>query len=101
MNLIGQKVKIFRCHVDPNIPPKTRNAFMIGKGMDQLNAEAYVVEQGVWIKLNFSDTSTKIEGRTFLIPWTNLENVELFPESEETIKLSKSEVRRRIVPITS
>lgn len=70
----GKSVKMFRCYRDPHIPPKPRNAFMMGDGADQLPGEAFATALGVLIKAKYK----KENGgpREFLVPYANVEMME-------------------------
>ncbi len=50
MNLIGRKIKMFRCVIDPQSPPKPRNAFTMGSGPDQLAGEAFRTDAGILVR---------------------------------------------------
>lgn len=66
------RARMFRAYRDPHIPPKPRNAFVMGDGADQLRGEAFVTPIGVHVKAEYKDGN-----REFLIPYANVELVEL------------------------
>lgn len=74
-----------RCHIDPHIPPKARNAFMFGDKADQLNAETWLSPMGVLLRILAGAGA----GRTFLIPLVNIENIEFHPPEDATKKTHK------------
>lgn len=80
MSIEGRKIKMFRCHIDPHIPPRAKNAFMMGDGPEQTRGEAVLTPYGVLAKIQVPDPHQKITVREFIIPWANLENVELLIE---------------------
>lgn len=65
------KVRMFRAYRDPHIPPKPRNAFMMGDGPDQLKGEAFATAIGVLVKATYKDGD-----RDFLVPYANVELLE-------------------------
>jgi hypothetical protein len=67
VELKGRKVAMFRCHIDPMIPPKPANAFAVG----QSNIEhAELTPAGVYV-------STMKEKLEFLIPYANVQAIRL------------------------
>lgn len=88
MSLEGRKVKMFRCHIDPHIPPRPQNAFMMGDGSGQTPGSAtYYPGQGVFLKIPVRDLQHNEIFREFLIPYSQLENIEFLPEEEKKTKL--------------
>lgn len=84
MSLEGRRVKMFRCHLDPHIPPRARNAFMMGDGPEQMSGEAiYIPGEGVHLKANVKDPSQNVIYREFLVPLANLENIEFIIEEKK------------------
>lgn len=73
------KIKMFRAYRDPHIPPKPRNAFTMGNAADQLPGIAELCPYGVHVV-------TQPSGREYIVPWANVECIELFPEE---VKLKK------------
>lgn len=69
------RVKMFRAYRDPHIPPKPRNAFVMGDGPDQLRGEAFATPIGVQVKATYHDGD-----RDFLIPYANVELVEFLAD---------------------
>lgn len=69
---MNRAVKMFRAYRDPHIPPKPRNAFMMGTAADQLPGTAELCAYGVLVKT--------APGRDYLVPWANVECVELHAE---------------------
>lgn len=70
MKIAGKEVRLFRCHIDPVIGPKPRNAFL----MSDLMAKAYINETETAIVVNFENGSIKC------VPFTNIQMFELEPE---------------------
>lgn len=80
----GRKVRMFRCHIDPHIPPKPRNAFVIGDGADQLPGEA------IWYS-TYIELKAK-SGIDYGIAITNLQNWVFEPrEAKVVLKKVKAE----------
>lgn len=78
------KIKMFRCYRDPHIPPKPRNAFTMGIAADQLPGEATLSPYGVLVK-------TAAHGqREFIVPWANVECIELVKEEAKIVPLKKA-----------
>lgn len=67
--MIGRRVRMFRCHIDPMVGKKPANAF-VPKDLDM---EAFITDMGVNVKVNYS-------GREHLIPWSNIQSTELEPD---------------------
>jgi hypothetical protein len=80
MRIAGRRVEMFRCHIDPQIPPKPRNAFM----PNDYGWEAYITEQetGVYVKTD--------KGIEHYIGMTNIQSIRFMnlPPKEETKKRS-------------
>lgn len=75
-NLVGRKVLMFRCHIDPMIPPKPANAFCVG----QNNIEyAELVPAGVYAR-------TGKEKLEFVVPYANVQSIKLAAHVEEEEK---------------
>lgn len=89
MDLTNRKVKMFRCHIDPNIPPRAQQAFMLGEAAGQTPGEAYLTPLGVYAKIRVKDKEQKDYFREFLVPLANLENIEFHPEEATTAKKLK------------
>lgn len=77
MELKNRKVKMFRAHYDPGIGPMPKNAFMLSDPTMKMEGELTPV--GVYVKV----LST---GRMHLVPFANIQSVELFPEEIEEIR---------------
>lgn len=98
-DLTRRKVKIFRCYRDPQIPPKAKNAFAVGTGMDQLNAEVEFQTQGLYVKI----LGGAGIGREFFIGFANIENVEFFPEADVLplrTAVTKGKGKESVIPTT-
>lgn len=84
--MTNRRVAMFRAHVDPSIPPKPRNAFMMGDGPNQLPGEAFLTEFGVLVK-------TKLHGAgEYLIPYSNIQCTQLV--KEEVVEELKPRIGR-------
>lgn len=85
---MNRPVKMFRCYRDPHIPPKPRNAFTMGTGADQLPGEAELSPYGVHVKT--APTPQTGAAREFIVPWANVECLELIQESTTVVPLKKT-----------
>lgn len=91
MVLTGRKVKMFRCVKDPHIPPKPRNAFMMGAGPDMLPGEAIRSDLGIYVSTPVSSATGEKYMREFEITMGNLEVIEYFPEeTKKPLKVIKT-----------
>lgn len=70
----GREVAMFRCHIDPMIGPKPRNAFT-PKDSD-MRAWISENETGVFVKMN--------NGQEHFIFSANIQSVRLMPQAEVT-----------------
>ena len=75
---MNRSVKMFRAYRDPHIPPKPRNAFTMGSGADQLPGTAELCPYGVLVNT---------QGREYIVPWANVECIQLNPEEEKLKKV--------------
>lgn len=76
ININGRKIHMFRCHLDPCIPPAPANAFCVG----QKNiAAAELTPAGVFV-------TTSKEQLEFLIPYSNVQAIRLAPEPKDEKK---------------
>lgn len=65
--LSGRKIDFFRCHIDPSIGPKPRNAFKV----DEMKMEAEITPIGVYTKLP--------DGTESIVPFPNIQSIRLKP----------------------
>lgn len=77
----SQKVKMFRCHLDPMIGPKARNAFVMGTEAGQLPGSAELTAIGV--KVDLLPVKGAAVGRSYLVPFANVQCVEIEPVVED------------------
>lgn len=94
MSLQDRKVKMFRCHIDPHIPPRAQQAFMMGDAQGQVPGEAHLTSIGVYVKVKIQ-TPAGLNCREFLVPLANLENIEFYPE-EATVTEIKKKIGRPV-----
>ena len=90
MTLVGRRLRMFRCHIDPHIPPKPRQAFTFGTEHGQQEGEAYITPVGVYANVKVQD-GVKWVWREYVIPHSNIECMELYPEEVEMKKRGKPE----------
>lgn len=81
--LAGRKVKMFRCHIDPAIPPTPRNAFM----PEKYGATAYINDEATGLIHRGQD------GREHVVFSANIQAIELFPEE---VKTNKNDAERKL-----
>lgn len=77
---------MLRCHIDPHIPPKARNAITMGDGPNQLPGTAELTPYGVLIRAKLQVNGT-FGTRDFLVPLSNIENIE-FEVEDQTVTLA-------------
>lgn len=74
MKIRGRSVEMFRCHIDPMIGPKPRNAFV----PSDLNMKAEVAEDADAIIVTLAN------GQTNVVWGTNVQSFRLSPVAEVT-----------------
>lgn len=80
MDLKKRKVEMFRCHLDPAVGPRAKNAFMVG--LDGIQ-DAELTPVGVWVKwVNTSPGNSK-NSTEHLVPYANVQSIRLAPEAVE------------------
>lgn len=76
MELKNRKIDMFRCHIDPAIGARAKNAFKVG---NEGILEAELTPIGVWVKWvnqspgNLGDTSENV------VPFSNVQSIKLRP----------------------
>lgn len=70
VKLSGRKIKFFRCHIDPTIGPKPKNAF----DPVAMNMQAELTPLGIYTKLP--------TGEENLVPYPNIQSIRLMPETD-------------------
>jgi hypothetical protein len=78
--LKGRRVEMFRCHLDPAIGPKARNAF---SKHEYPGWEFELTPIGVYVK-----TEHKVPGQPttigeHLVPYANIQSIKLFAKTKE------------------
>lgn len=71
VKLAGRKIKYFRCHIDPTIGPKPRNAF---DPKQMLMKSCEITPIGIYCKL--------VDDAEHVVPWPNIQKIELLPDVE-------------------
>lgn len=74
MDLKNRKVEMFRCHIDPAIGAKAKNAFMVGK--DGIK-EAELTPIGVWVRWVNTSPGNQGNEAEHLVPFANVQSVKL------------------------
>lgn len=97
MSLKDRRIRMIRCHIDPNIPPKPRLAFTFTGEVGSFPGEAFLTDFGVLLKATFKHLGRPDEARDFLIPFTNIENIEFYPEE---IKLTRGRKLQDVETLT-
>lgn len=87
MDIKNRKVKMFRCHLDPAIGARAKNAFMVGqdgvKSAELCPVGVYVE----WVNPSPGNSHDVIE---HLVPFSNIQSIKLAPaEAVEEIKETK------------
>lgn len=70
IKLTGRKVKFFRCHIDPSIGPKPRNAF---DPVEMKMQACELTPVGIYTKL--------ADGNESIVPYPNVQMIRLLPEA--------------------
>ncbi len=78
-SLIGRKIRMFRCVVEPSIGPKPRLAYV----PEQMGMEAIKTEEGIYIKVLANGT---FQGSEHLVPMTNITTITFEPEPIESVE---------------
>jgi hypothetical protein len=81
--LKNRKITQFRCHIDPMIPPKPRNAF---NRVDFPNSEFELTPAGVYVHLIYQTPGSNVTEQEHLIPFANIQSIllEPLPKDEKT-----------------
>ncbi len=72
VKLSGRKIKFFRCHIDPSIGPKPRNAF---DPKQMLMKVCEITPIGVYCQT--------VDGKEHIVPYPNIQKIELIEEVVE------------------
>ena len=83
-DLIGAEVKMFRCHLDPMIGPKPRQAFV----PSDVFAEAYWI--GYWVYMKYVQPGKD----RHIVPSANIQSIRIGPLDEE-IEVSRSKAVKK------
>lgn len=86
VKLSGRKIKFFRCHIDPTIGPKPRNAF---DPKQMLMKVCEITPIGVYCKT--------VDDKEHIVPWPNIQKVELLEEivEEKVVQLPRGEKQKQ------
>lgn len=77
VKLTGREIDYFRCHIDPSIGPKPRNAFKV----DEMKMVALMTPVGIYTRLPSGEES--------VVPYPNIQSIRLKPEVAEEEKPAK------------
>lgn len=79
--LKGRKVNMFRCHLDPAIGPKARNAF---SKKEYPNWEFELTAIGIYVRaIHRTPHLNKDQMSEHIVPYANVQSIHLIPEEEE------------------
>lgn len=67
---------MFRCHIDPCIPPKPRNAFHIKEFQ---GSTFELTPGGVYVKIKLNVPGNVEQWSEHLVPFANLQSVKFLP----------------------
>lgn len=83
VKLAGRKIKFFRCHIDPSIGPKPKNAF---DPKEMLMKACEITPIGIYCQT--------VDGREHIVPWPNIQKIELIQEevAAQTSVLPKEKI---------
>lgn len=84
IKLSGRKIKFFRCHIDPSIGPKPKNAF------DPVDMRMQVCEMtpvGIYTKL--------LDGSESVVPYPNIQSIRLMPEEAVVAEAIQSKTKKQ------
>lgn len=83
--IAGREVEMFRCHIDPMIGPKPRNAFM----PKDINARAFVISEpdGIYIILH--------NGVEHIVFGSNVQSLRLAPQPEVVAEDATADLKRK------
>jgi len=77
----GRQVRMFRCHIDPMIGPKSRNAFV----PKDMGAEAYINDEATGVIIRLAN------GREHFVFSANVQSIELESDNDVvTLKPKRS-----------
>lgn len=88
--MLGRRIKMFRCVVDPQVSKVPKNAHMMGDGQNQVPGEAFKVQGGIEVTAKHRDMNGEFTFREFFVPDSNISCIEYFPE-ELSLKKKKAE----------
>lgn len=80
MDIKNRKVKMFRCHIDPMMGARPKNAFMV---KDYPGSECELTPVGVWFRLNVVQPQQKACMKEYLVPYANIQSIELELEEKK------------------
>lgn len=75
-DLKGRKISMFRCHLDPSIGPKPKNAFT---KKDMPNAYFELTPIGVYVKIIYQVPGNALQESEHLVPYANVQSIKLEP----------------------
>ena len=93
MELLKRKVKMFRCHLDPGIGPMPRNAFMLTDPNSPIEF-AQITPIGIYIKMKPIRDAKEGVFREHLVPYANLQSVELMNEEADLTESVKIDISK-------
>lgn len=91
VKMSGRKIDFFRCHIDPSIGPRPKNAFKIDdpqcKGM-----EAEMTPIGVYVKFPMAGGIMQES----LVPYPNIQSIRLRPELATVTELPLGKEKKNV-----
>lgn len=80
-DLKNRKIEMFRCHIDPAVPPKPRNAFHRKEFSKETDFELTPV--GVYVRYVATTPGSKTFVSEHLIPFANIQSIKMMPLEDD------------------
>lgn len=78
----GRKIARFRCHIDPMVGPKPKQAFDV----KDMKMQAEMTPAGIYINIPISIPGNALRWEEHVIPFANIQSIKLEPLPPESMK---------------
>lgn len=79
-DLKGRKVEMFRCHLDPAIGPKARNAFSKKEYPDWIFELTPI---GIYVRAIMKVPNSPAQEQEHIVPYANVQSIKLVPKEND------------------